>query len=884
MSILHNVYAQSDNYPIALLFKHNAYNLPEIETSYTIPLEVQGMDRADFLLAELQYNDAGKAPVAHCKEYLAKILPVLAGLGTKYIYCADTAFFKALTGATKGEPNLGYILPCTTDGYEHIKVCLGVNHRSLAYNPNNEPKLHMSLETLASEMAGTNMGLGHDIIHSAAYPVGWQQIHVELLKLINEPVLRCDIEAFSLKHYDAGIGTIGFGRTLNDGIAFACDYEELPGGRNAEGEYGRPVINKRVRDVVKQFLTAYAKRGGKLVWHNASYDLKVIIFTLWMEHHHDVDGLLEGLDVMTKLFECTKLIAYLATNNCVRNELSLKALAHPFAGNWGMGDDIKDIRRIPLPELLEYNVVDCLSTKYVQDKYTPIMIADQQEELYEGLMKDSLRTILQIELTGMPLDPVRVQEVKYELQLICQQQEDIIFNSPWITKLHRRLRRNEMIKANAKLKVKVHPIEHFDNFIFNPGSDNQKRVLLYELMNMDVIDRTKGKQPATGAKTLAKQLARLTDPVDIELVTALMDHAKAIKILETFIPAFEAAIDKGEKGIHWLHGNFNLGGTLSGRLSSSKPNLQNLPSGSLYGKLIKSCFMAPPGWIFWGADFASLEDKINALLTKDGNKLKVYTDGYDSHAYRTYHYWPKVFPDIDPSDPASINLIKKDAQGEEHPLRGKSKGPTFALTFQGTWQTLVKNAGFSPMEAKEIEANYHILYAVSTKWVKDRIAQAAKDGYSTAAFGLRIRTPILAKSIMGHRTTPREAEAEARSLGNAISGQSYGLLNNRACNQLMDEVRVSGHSRDIKACALIHDAIYGVCRNDSKVIEWLNTHIISAMEWQDLPEIAHDEVKLGAELDLFWPSWAKALTIPNGATAGEIETQAKEYAASLEEK
>ena len=66
---------------------------------------------------------------------------------------------------------------------------------------------------------------------------------------------------------------------------------------------------------------------------------------------------------------------------------------------------------------------------------------------------------------------------------------------------------------------------------------------------------------------------------------------------------------------------------MSGRLSCTKPNLQQIPSGSEFGKLIKSCFKAPKGWLFTGADFASLEDRINTLLTKDKNKVKVYTDG-----------------------------------------------------------------------------------------------------------------------------------------------------------------------------------------------------------------------------------------------------------------
>jgi DNA polymerase-1 len=119
---------------------------------------------------------------------------------------------------------------------------------------------------------------------------------------------------------------------------------------------------------------------------------------------------------------------------------------------------------------------------------------------------------------------------------------------------------------------------------------------------------------------------------------------KADKILSTFIPALEKAIPRGNW--HYLHGNFNMGGTLSARMSSNSPNLQNLPSGSTYGKLIKSCFKAKPGWIMVGADFNALEARIDALVTKDPAKLGVYIYGYDSHAYNAYYYWKHKFPEI----------------------------------------------------------------------------------------------------------------------------------------------------------------------------------------------------------------------------------------------
>ena len=82
------------------------------------------------------------------------------------------------------------------------------------------------------------------------------------------------------------------------------------------------------------------------------------------------------------------------------------------------------------------------------------------------------------------------------------------------------------------------------------------------------------------------------------------------------------------------------------RLFLNTKNLQQLPSGSTYGKLIKKCFKAPKGWLFCGADFSSLEDYISALTTKDPNKLKVYSDGYDGHCLRAYAYFKDELPEV----------------------------------------------------------------------------------------------------------------------------------------------------------------------------------------------------------------------------------------------
>jgi DNA polymerase-1 len=861
----HILWADQPTYSTAVLVKATSFDKREIETNYIDPLGKLGVVRDDVIAFTLEYGGSKKPTAKYMKEYLSNLLLALKSLDTKRLYVTDSSYFKTLTSQAKAEPHYGYVLPCRIKGYEHMEVVLGLNYHALIYDPTLQAKLDLSLKTLADSIQGSYQPLGQGIIHSAHYPEGPRSIQEALEALHQYPRLTADIEAFSLAFHEAGIGTIAFAQDQHNGVAFPCDYRVTYNPHDSinnpnGGEYvGYKRADPEVRALIKHFLETYQ---GEIAWHNSPYDLKVLIYTLWMKDGLDTEGLLCGLNVVTRNFQDTKVIAYLALNSTAGNVLGLKALAHEFAGNWAV-EEIQDIRKIPLKKLLQYNLVDALSTAYVRDKYYPIMVVDQQEHLYRTMMLPGLKMIIQTELTGMPLDPVKVKEVKAKLEAIRDTHLAAITNSPVIKVYNLIFRQKAMEEANAKLKVKQHPLSHFDNLVFNPRSGPQLQHLLYEIMDLPVIDLTDTKQPATGAETLEKLINHTQDLEYKKMLAALIGFGKAEKILSTFIPAFELAISKGD-GVVWLHGSFNLNGPVSGRLSSSDPNLQNLPALSAYAKLIKECFVGPVGWLFCGADFNSLEDYISALTTKDPNKLKVYERGFDGHCLRAAYYYREELPHIDLDDPKSVNEIKKT-----HPeLRQDSKIPTFALTYQGTYHTLMANLGFSETKARMIEDNYHELYKVSDEYIQKRLEQATKDGYVTVAFGLRVRTPLLGQVVWGTRI-PYEAAAEGRTAGNAM-GQSYCMLNTRAAIEFMEKVWVSPYRLDIKPVALIHDAIYILVRDRSDVMEWANRELIKSMQWQDLPEIQHPTVKLGAALDIFWPNWSKSTTLPNGASREEI--------------
>lgn len=179
------------------------------------------------------------------------------------------------------------------------------------------------------------------------------------------------------------------------------------------------------------------------------------------------------------------------------------------------------------------------------------------------------------------------------------------------------------------------------------------------------------------------------------------------------------------------------------------------------------------------------------------------------------------------------------------------------------------NLGWDKEKAIQIETSYHTLYKESDEYIERRLLQASKDGYVTVAFGLRVRTPLIAQVLYGSNKVPYEAQAEGRTAANAM-GQSYGLLNNRAAVEFMKKVWKSRYRYDIHPIGLIHDAIYLVVKDDIEVVEWVNNELIKSMQWQELPEIQHDTVKLGAELDVYYGSWNKPVTLKNNATQDKI--------------
>ena len=579
-----------------LIKEHLDYYYKDNYVAIGIPVDAKGKDRKE-LMDEIQ-----------------ELYPPF-----KVVICANTDMFKTITKIHhKGKDGIACDSPLG-------KTFIVPNWRAIIYDSNQETRLKFIMERV-DEFLNTGMSsiLGSNVLQNTKYYLEGDDYSNGFKELYNHDALTVDIETTSLHHYNGVILSIAFSWNIHDGIAMQVS------------------DNPKIKELLKEFFLNYK---GKKIFHNASFDTMFLIYHCFMKDLEDWNGMLEGLHCIFNNLEDTKIIAYLALNTCTTTSLSLKDLSHEYTGDYAQSD-IDDCSKIPMERLLPYNVTDTCATWYVYDKYKPRMIQDQQEEIYNTLLLPSLKTLVETQLVGFRLNPKKVEDLAANLYTDQYMLQDKLKKNKLIATFEEQLKKQLVIEYNNEHKKKKKTIEDFDYWCFNFNSDLQVRKFLYNYLQLPVIDLTKSKQPSTSTETLEKLLHHTQDNDIKEALNAFFELSKVTKIITAFLDNFTNAPEINN--LKGLYGNFNLCGTKSGRLSSSNPNLQQLPStGSPYAKPVKKIFTAPKGYVFCGADQRSLEDHISALITKDPQKLLVYTDNYDGHCLRSFSYYKEQMPDIE---------------------------------------------------------------------------------------------------------------------------------------------------------------------------------------------------------------------------------------------
>jgi DNA polymerase-1 len=536
---------------IALVISPKLYNFKSfIGQHYGIPLKRHEPVIINRLLgvSTFERQDGKKPTKKELQPHIDDLLESCDTLGIKYLIIANAEYFKWLTGRKGLEDSLGLSYQCVIAGYEHLTIFPMINASILLAQPNKKILLDKAIRVVGETINGSFQKPKAFEFESYELVQNPQRAKVVLDSLLDKPRLFVDIETTGLRLGEAEILTLAISYDKYNAVTFACHELYL------SAEHSVFMV-----DALKDFFTKY---GQQLTFHNGLFDVKHMIYNWWMEDFDDVKGMYQGLDALD--FDDTFILAYCKYNSTERPALDLKTLSKDFLGEYAV--DVKDCTTVDLDTLAEYNAKDCCGTAYVYD-----LVQDQLDtRIYTEIMYPSYRPLLIMMMNGLPIDLDRVTEASATVVGQLEKAKDILKYSRYVKETEDILANLQMLKYNATHVKQKEVWEFMPDF--NPGSPNQLRMLLFDVMGYESVEETKTGQSSTKRDVITEIMSYESDEEKLETLQAIVDVSMASIVENTFLSAF-TELSITQNGRSHLHGNLRLGGTQSGRLSSSEPEL-----------------------------------------------------------------------------------------------------------------------------------------------------------------------------------------------------------------------------------------------------------------------------------------------------------------------
>ncbi len=250
---------------------------------------------------------------------------------------------------------------------------------------------------------------------------------------------------------------------------------------------------------------------------------------------------------------------------------------------------------------------------------------------------------------------------------------------------------------------------------FNIDSPKQLGKVLFEKMELPVIKKTK-----TGYSTDSSVLEKLSN--EYPFCLRIVEYRELKKLLSTYIDALPKLIHPESLRIH---SHFNQAVTATGRLSSTHPNLQNIPIRTERGNAIREAFVAPEGYLLLSVDYSQIELRVLAHITEDESLCRAFHEDLDIHSMTA----SEIFS-------VKIEQVTSD-------MRRKAKAINFGIAYGMGAYTLAENLKISRSEAKEIIDTYFLRFPKVQKYMKESIQKANEQSYVTSFFGRRRYIPEL---------------------------------------------------------------------------------------------------------------------------------------------
>ncbi|HEU5281033.1 MAG TPA: DNA polymerase I [Gammaproteobacteria bacterium] len=340
------------------------------------------------------------------------------------------------------------------------------------------------------------------------------------------------------------------------------------------------------------------------------------------------------------------------------------------------------------------------------------------QHIYETIEMPLVSVLVTIERNGVKIDPDKLRQQGKELQKRLVTLEDQAFTM-----------------AGKQ---------------FNMNSPKQLQSILFEDLNLPILQKTPTGQAST-ADAVLQELAQ-----DFELPQLIIEYRSLSKLISTYTSKLVQQINAKTGRVHT---SYNQTGAATGRLSSSDPNLQNIPVRTQEGRRIRQAFVAAPGKQLVSADYSQIELRLMAHISQDKNLLSAFQQNLDIHAATAAEVWGVPLADVTQS------------------MRRDAKAINFGLIYGMSAFGLTKQLGIDRKAAQDYIDKYFTRYPGVHQYMENTRQHAHEKGYVETLWGRRLYLPDINASQMMRKKAAERAAINAPLQGSAADLIKMAMLN-----------------------------------------------------------------------------------------------------------
>lgn len=331
---------------------------------------------------------------------------------------------------------------------------------------------------------------------------------------------------------------------------------------------------------------------------------------------------------------------------------------------------------------------------------------------------------------------------------------------------------------------------------FNIRSTQQLREVLFDKLQIPTKDIKKTK---TGFSTAADELVKLKD--QHKIIADIQEHRELSKLMSTYIEALPVLINKKTKRIHT---SFNQTVTATGRLSSTDPNLQNIPVKTELGREIRKAFISGKGYKLLALDYSQIELRLAAHMSGDTKMIKAFKEGADIHT----------------ATAAEINQVGISEVTKK--MRREAKATNFGILYGQGPHGLSRTAEIPYWRAKEFIDQYFVVYSDVKKYIETTTEEARKKGYAETLFGRKRHLPELNSSVVMMRKS-----AERMAVNTPLQGTAADMIK-VAMIKAEEWIEKNFQDGEVGMLLQVHDELVLEARND--IVEKVAKELKKIME------------------------------------------------------